>query len=259
MADYQKVEVVKDQPTEAFSEEDLANLEQAEQTQQAEQVEEPIQERPEWLPEKFNNPEDFAKAYSELEAAYTQSRQSNEGGEEGVETTDGVSGPISADSLNAYSNEFLETGDISEASREKIVEMGIPREYIDSYVSGQQALLKNHFNTIYDEVGGEEAYREMTAWAADNLPEGEQEAFNNAVSKGGQDEMMFAIRSLQSRWQAAGNTPRDLLQGNTGSEFAGSSFRSLAELTEAMKDPRYSKDAAYRKDIETRLNNSNIL
>ena len=256
MADYQKVEVVKDQPTEAFSEEDLANLEQSEETQQ---IEEPVQERPEWLPEKFNSAEDFAQAYSELEAAYTQSRQGNESGEEGVEEVNDVSGPISAESLNEFSSEFFETGDVSEESRKAIVDMGIPREYVDAYISGQQAVLKNHFDGIYSEVGGEESYNKMTSWAAENLPEGEQEAFNNAVSKGNPDEIMFAIRSLHSRWMAAGNAPRDLLQGNTSSEFSGSGFRSLAELTEAMKDPRYAKDAAYRQDIETRLNNSNIL
>ena len=261
MADYQKVEVVKEEPTGAFSEEDISNLEQQQQQEEGLQEQEMVQERPEWLPEKFGSPEDMAAAYSELEAAYTQQRQQSDtsNGEEGVEASGDLPVQITNESMSEYTQEFNETGDVSEASRQKIAEMGIPREYVDMYVEGQKAVVQNHFNNIYNEVGGPEAYKEMISWAAEDLPEGEQQAFNEAVTSGDQNQMMFAIRSLNSRWKSNNDAPAPLIQGNTGHEFAGTGFRSLAELTAAMKDPRYQKDAAYRQDIETRLSNSNIL
>ena len=36
---------------------------------------EEVQDRPDWLPEKFNTPEDMAKAYSELEQQFHSSRE----------------------------------------------------------------------------------------------------------------------------------------------------------------------------------------
>tara|TARA_R100001463_G_scaffold48735_1_gene98103 strand:+ start:1567 stop:1776 length:210 start_codon:yes stop_codon:yes gene_type:complete len=69
MAEFQRVEIPtpEDGP---FSEQDVNNLEQEEQAEvQEEQVNE---ERPQWLPEKFETPEEMAAAYSELQAQFTK-------------------------------------------------------------------------------------------------------------------------------------------------------------------------------------------
>jgi len=258
MAEFQRVEIPtpEDGP---FSEQDVNNLEQEEQAEvQEEQVNE---ERPQWLPEKFETPEEMAAAYSELQAQFTKERQSATESAESPEEASGDAPPATVESFKEFSNEFNETGDVSEESRNMIVEnMGLPREMVDAYVEGQKALLNTQFDSVYETVGGEDRYGEMMSWAADNLSEGDQNAFNDAVTQGSNDQMMFAIRNLSARWQlesGTGGTP--LIQGSTSSTGASGGFRSLAEMTTAMKDPRYAKDPAYRKDIETRLSNSNIL
>ena len=38
-------------------------------------AEAPVEQRPEWLPEKFNSPEDMATSYSELESKLGQDRE----------------------------------------------------------------------------------------------------------------------------------------------------------------------------------------
>ena len=259
MAEFQRVEIPiqEDGP---LSEQDVKNLEQeATPEGQEQQVDD---QRPEWLPEKFSNPEDLAKAYTELQSEFTKARQSGETGDETSSETVRGDQELSIESFSTFTDEFNETGDVSEEAREKIVnEMGLPREMIDGYVEGQKALLELHFKTVYGEVGGQENYEEMTKWAAEALPEGEQDAFNAAVMDGDQDQMFFAIRSLAARWKSetGGGSPTPLVQGSTSATGATGGFRSLAELTAAMKDPRYGKDPAYRKDIETRLSNSNIL
>ena len=258
MAEFQRVEVPapEDGP---LSQQDINNLEQEEQAEvQEEQVND---ERPEWLPEKFNTPEEMARAYSELQSQFTKQRQSEENGAEGSEKTDGVSEPLSVESFREFSDEFSETGDVSEASRQRIVsDMGLPREMIDAYVEGQKAVMEQQFSSVYNEVGGEDNYETMIEWAAENLTEGDQDAFNDSVTQGTNDQMMFAIRSLAARWRSeTGTNGAPLIQGSTGAQGAAGAFRSLAELTTAMKDPRYSTDPAYRKDIENRLSNSNIL
>jgi len=258
MSDFQRVDVPTPEDT-PFSEEDMKTIEQEEQAEvQEEQLNE---ERPEWLPEKFETPEEMAKAYSELQTQFTKERQTSEQGEEGSEETSGDPSTLSVESFQEFTHEFNETGDVSEESRNMIVEnMGLPREMIDAYVEGQKALMNTQFDSIYGEVGGEENYDSMVAWAAENISEGDQAAFNEAVTQGSNDQMMFAIRNLAARWQLENGSPAaPLIQGSTSATGATGAFRSLAELTSAMKDPRYTKDAAYRKDIEARLSNSNIL
>jgi len=268
MADYQKVEVGNAEAPQPFSEEDIKGLQEESEAQdlamEAKAAEEEQREaaivqetRPEWLPEKFDSPEDMAKAYSDLESEYTKSRQ--DGADEANEPDSGAN--ISLESFAEFNKEFTETGDISEENREKAVAWGIPRDIVDAYISGQQAILDTQFNSIYSEVGGEERYEEMLGWAKENLPEGEQDAFNDAVVGGTSDQMMFAIRSLAGRWMSStgATASQPLIQGDTGFAGASGAFRSTAELTAAMKDPRYGKDPAYRRDIENRLAHSNIL
>ena len=255
MGDYQKVEIIKEgEPDPAMQEERLEQ--EVSEEVQAEQVEE---QRPEWLPEKFNSPEDMARAYESLESEFTKKKQDSEVGEENAEKTDATSSPMSLETFSTFTDEFMETGDVSEESRKSIEEMGLPREIIDSYIEGQKSMLESQFNAIYSEVGGEENYGAMLEWAGENIPEDEQEAFNESVLNGTPAQMMFAIKSLASRWGGAESKASPLLQGSTGSVNASGAFRSLAQVTEAMRDPRYTKDAAYRKDVEARLANSNVL
>lgn len=259
MAEFQRVEIPvnEDGP---LSEQDVKNLEQETETQG--QEEQAHEERPEWLPEKFETPEDMAKAYSELQSEFTKKQQASETGSETTEENAGTTPEVSLESFQEFTKEFNETGDVSEESRQNIVDtMNLPREMVDGYIEGQRAVMDAHFNNIYGEVGGEEQYNEMLSWATENLPEGEQDAFNNAVMNGNTDQMNFAIKSLAARWKSNGGgaAPAPLIQGSTSASGASGGFRSLAELTAAMKDPRYAKDKAYRNDIETRLSNSNIL
>ena len=126
MSDYQKVEVGRGEEDGPFSEEDVQQLQAESDTQDADQEERVAveeeredeildEERPEWLPEKFGTPEDLAKAYSDLEAQYTQAQQGEDG--ETLPERDGVR---SLDDLTAFNQEFAETGDISEESRAKV-------------------------------------------------------------------------------------------------------------------------------------------
>jgi hypothetical protein len=48
-----------------------------------------------------------------------------------------------------------------------------------------------------------------------------------------------------------------MLSGKSA-KTAGDVFRSQAEVVQAMNDPRYEKDEAYRNDIFQKLERSNI-
>ena len=259
MADYEKVEIVRDSETEAPSlEQQAQEMEQRlgePQAPQEGQVEQVAEERPEWLPEKFDSPEALAAAYAALQSEYSRSRT----GEEVEEQPQGQF--ISAESMDPYTVEFEQTGDISETSRQAISEMGLPRDMVDRYVEGMKAQTAMELQEVYSSVGGPEAYEQMVNWAADNIPPEEIEAFNNVVMQGDENAVRFAVNSLKSRWESQGGRPepQSLIQGDTGYAQSSERFESLTQLTTAMKDPRYKTDPAYRRLVEAKLGQSSIL
>lgn len=269
MANYQKVEIGAEAASVPYSDEDKAKIEQLQEESAAQdaerldslekeqQAEAPLTEdpeRPEWLPEKFSDGESLAKAYTDLEAEFSK-RSSDESPKE----QEGGLQRLTVDDFKDFTEELGQTGDVSEDSKQQLIDWGLPKEIVDAHVAGQKAILQLQLNSVYNEVGGEKAYRGMIDWATQNLDAADQRAFDQAVSGGSEDQMMFAVRSLASRWSQAGGYSQELIQGSTGIEGASGGFRSLSELTAAMKDPRYAKDPAYRNDVEVKLSNSDIL
>lgn len=216
-------------------------------------------ERPEWLPEKFKTVEDFVKSYGELEKKL--------GGEKPAEPPKGETPPegdaeaakklVESKGLDfsKFESEYLETGTLSDEAFKALEEAGIGRNLVENYLAGQQALTSQITNQAYSIVGGEAEYKQMIEWAKDALSEGEIDAFNRSL--GDLNQAKFAIQGLAARYRSeVGKAPK-LLEGQTSGSSAGV-FRSAAELTAAMSDPRYANDPAYRADVMAKLARSNI-
>ena len=116
----------------------------------------------------------------------------------------------------------------------------------------------NYQSAVYDSVGGEEAYGEMTSWAQDNLSQGEIQAFDKAVTSGDLDMVKMAVTNLQSKYQAAEGTDPTLVSEGQSSNSAGGVFNSWAEVTSAMNDTRYESDVAYRQQVSAKLGRSKL-
>ena len=137
--------------------------------------------------------------------------------------------------------------------------MGIPENLVRAYVDGQKALVDSNTKTMMGYAGGEESYTQIQNWAAENLPEDEIDAFNGIIESGNMSSIKMAIQGLKSRYeQSNGSSGGRLIQGDVAGP-SGGAFRSIAEIVSAMKDPRYARDPAYRKDVESRVALSNAL
>lgn len=223
------------------------------------------EDRPGWLPEKFKSVEDMAKAYQELEkklgapkdapaaeAPKTPENPLEIKPEDAKETVENAG--LDFDALEA---EYMAKGTLSEASYERLEKAGIPRPIVDSYVAGIQAQARTLELEAYSAVGGEAQYKAMASWAASNLTQAEKDAFN-AATAGTKEQLMFAIQGLHAKYTAANGREPALLNAPNG-VASGPIFRSVAEMTTAMSDPRYQNDPAYRNDVQERLMRSNIL
>lgn len=236
MSNHQQIDIVRDTATSNNEVDALAVARAAQEAEQAEKR----PERPEWLPEKFTKPEELAAAYASLETKLNSSGKS-------------------LDSLDAYSDEFAKTGTLSEESLQEIVNLGIPEGTVRAYIAGQEALAENNLKGIMEVAGGQEQYNALVTWAQNNIPEEHVDAYNSIMENGDTATIKMAVAGLKARYEQSNGSmgkPGRLLQGGTTTE-SGGTFRSVAEIVSAMSDPRYSKDPAYRADVERRIATSN--
>lgn len=219
-------------------------------------------ERPEWLPEKFATVEDMAAAYAEMEKKLGAPKD-----------TDGEPTPAEAEAaeaaakavesagldMDALGEKIVKNGDLDAADYEALAKQGISKDMVQNYVSGQQAVADKMVAEMHETVGGEEAFTGLLEWGAENLSADEIASFNETIDTGKPAAVKLALQGLQARQQAQAGTPPNLLGGKRGAQNVGEVFRSTAEVTKAMGDPRYRTDPAYRADVMAKLGRSNVM
>jgi len=225
------------------------------QEEQATNEDTPSDDRPEWLPEKFESPAELAKAYANLEKEFHNKNREEEKSQVKLDTS-AVQTRV-GDALNSASAEYAERGDLTEASYAALEKNGISRELVKTYVDGYKASQEANTNAIMNEVGGKDNYAAMTEWASGSLTDSELATFNRVVESNDADTAKMAIKGLYARFLSDGGSPVKLMQG----QVAGAGitpFNSNAQMVDAMKDPRYAKDPAYRAQVEKRVGISRL-
>jgi hypothetical protein len=159
--------------------------------------------------------------------------------------------------INVFQQEYNELGGLSDDAYQALEEAGISNEMVNTWLAGQEAIADQSISQIYQSVGGEENYNAMLRWAGDNLQQWELDAFNNSVENL-DPNAMFAVQGLMARMQNAEGIPPRLMSGESIPSTAPR-FESLAQVTEAMRDPKYSSDPAYRAQVAQMLGNSTVL
>jgi len=219
-------------------------------------------ERPEWLPEKFKTPEDMAKSYAALE------KKMSGGKEEATAEETPTEIPSKDDAKEVATNagldfdamqvEYGSNGSLSDETYEAINKSGIPRDVVDSYIAGQEALATSIRTEMFSTVGGEENYGSMMSWATNNLSSSEIDSYNNVMGSADQNQIQLAVRGLNAQYQSDTGSNPSLLSGDTPANV-GSKFESVAQITAAMRDPKYKTDPAYRKTVEAKLARSSVI
>lgn len=161
--------------------------------------------------------------------------------------------------MSALTEEYMANGGLSDKSYEGLEKAGISKQYADNYIAGQRALGQQIGNSVKESVGGQEEYASMTEWAKANYTQDQIAAYDNAVNSGNIDTAMLAAKGLRADYQNTMGQEGETYSGRQAQpEQAGDVFRSNAEVTAAMKDPRYEYDSAFRKDVLDKLDRSDI-
>jgi len=199
--------------------------------------------RPDWLPEKFKSAEDMAKAYSELEKKQSEPVQSEDKTFENETTPTG---------MDKFYSEYQDKGELSQNSYDELSKMGLDKSLVDGYIAGQQSIANNEVQQIHNTVGGEENYTKVIEYAKTNLSEAEQTAFNDTLDNGSIEQVKFAVQAIASRAGVNAEQPQTMINGDS-IETNSDIFESSAQVIDAMNDPRYAKDPAFRKLVEEKI------
>lgn len=206
---------------------------------------------------KFNSQDDLIKSYQELEKKLGQPKLGDS------KPVNKLASPEKSNEVQAplvdfqrASQEYNQTGQISEKTISEFEKIGINKTYIDMYMKGVEALSDKFVQTAYQETGGEENYSKMVNWVSDNLSSEEIKKFNDGV---GQDDStaLYTIKGMYARFNQANREP-NLKLGETSIQSSGDSYESIAQMKEDMKNPKYNNDPAYRKMVENKLSRSKI-
>ncbi len=224
----------------------------------------PTEEAPEKILGKFDNVEALTAAYQELERKQSQGTEEEAAPEaetpEG-ETEQGDAEKLVADAGLVFTDleaKYAETQTLDEGDYAKLEEAGISKDMVDKYIEGQVASATLYQNEVFDSVGGEENFEAMSQWAGANMTVEDLNKYNADIDSGDKATVKNAVDLVNMKYQAAMGTTPNLINGDTGGG-TGSVFESVAQLTAAMKDPRYSTDSAYRAEVAAKLDKSNIL
>lgn len=238
-----------DQGQPEFSEDELNSIEVGNQLEEQQQ---------QLLAGKYESAEQLEQAYLELQKKFGSNQEeqptTEESSEEQVEDAQiDLMEALWQQSKSEYDEDTLESLRNSDPA-------DIAQAYLDYRAENQQHELTSEETTnLYDVVGGEEQYTNMLRWAAENCDEQTIEMYDAVMGKGDIESCFFAVQAMAFRMaELEGWQPDDFLSGRTPIQTADV-FRSQAEVVQAMSDPRYDVDPAYRQDIMNKLERSNDL
>lgn len=218
------------------------------------------EQQPALIDGKFKSQDDLLAAYKALEAKLGSQQPSpkkddqqpaqNQGGEQQPQpqTGEGID-------FDAMAQEITANGDISAQSRALLKKAGIPDAMVQSHIDNVKTQVATLQGAIHEAAGGKEQFEAMRQWAMTALNDTERD-FLGAQASQGPEQAKLAVGALRQRFEAVNGKLPSLVGGKPGSGLVG--FRSAAEMTTAMKDPRYKTDPAYRKDVEQRIEHASF-
>jgi len=233
------------------------NADEQESLQLGEEMEAQQDQR---LAGKYKNAEELEAAYLELQKKLGDQSSKEEPEETPEETPEEESSDSSLlDQLweqaqaDNYNDETLQQ--LAKADPNELAKM-----YLDYRSKAEKStapqMTEADATNLRNAVGGDEKYTEMIGWASDNLTAQEIELYDSVMERGDPASAYFAVQALAYRYQDANGVEGNLVQGKSPATSGG--FRSQAELVQAMSDPRYDSDPAYRQDVTRKLERSNI-
>ena len=205
---------------------------------------------------KYKNAEELEAAYIELQKKLGSNEDQKESEPEPEETEEETTDTSLFDKIWEESK-----GEFTEETLKELSNAD-PTDLANMYLEYRQSESKNQITAedataLKDAIGGEEQYKQLMGWAGDNLDEKEIDMYDAVMEAGDRNAAYFAMQALAYRYGESVGVEGKLVQGKAPTETT-KGFKSQAEVVNAMQDPRYDRDPAYRQEIMAKLERSNV-
>lgn len=163
-----------------------------------------------------------------------------------------VIGKVTEDDMAKYSEEVASKGDLSPETLAELESKGIPSDMARAHVMTMKAHLASQRNEVLSVVGGEDSFKVISEWAVQNLDASQRLAFNEAAKQGNVGVLKTMLVGIKAQYEAVmGTQGGTLLRGSSPS--AEAPFASRQEMIDAINNPKYRTDEAYRQRVAKRL------
>lgn len=229
---------------------------------------------PSQIPEQFEGDvEKAVEGYKQLQAKFTKASQELAAVKKAAETPpepkpeekptappaplkieDAPVEETPAVSWESIEEEFATTGTVSEDSIVKLTAMlKLPsRNFIDAHVAYMKDKREQAHKQAQDIAGGVENYNKVLAWAAKALSQAEKAALNASLNSPGWELAWTGLVTKFNKVNTDGANPRPNAPVATGGGDEVLPWGSQAEMTAAIRDPRYRLDPAYQAMVMKR-------
>ena len=226
--------------------------------------EQAVADQQQMLAGKFKDAEALEQAYIELQKKLGETNEDESVRDEEETAEEEVEANPTVDLINEASKLYAEKGELTPEIMEQFTSMS-STDLVNAYMEMQgnlpaaesPDLTDGEVNQIKNSVGGEEGYNQLMQWSGENLDQADIEAFDALVESGNARLIRLAVSGLKSEMEKAVGFDGEMVTGRAPNQPADV-FRSQAEVVEAMGDPRYDRDPAYRNDVFEKLSRSNI-
>ena len=205
---------------------------------------------------KYKDAQELEKAYMELEGKLGKKEEEPEVAEESEEPEEE---PDDVSFLDKLWDEAQ--GEFTDETMKELSSMDpkdLARMHLDYRNQNQRPQVTEQQVTQLKEVaGGEKEYESMINWANSTLTKQEIEMYDTVMEAGDPLGCFFAVQALKYRYDDASGVEGKMITGKAPSN-SGDQFKSNAQLVEAMNDPKYDNDPAFRKEVMEKLGRSNI-
>ena len=142
--------------------------------------------------------------------------------------------------------QIIEHGALTDDQKKALVEKGrVPEMLVDEYVELAKFRLEQTTADAIDYAGGAEDWNAISKWASDNLEASEKQHVNGLLAG---TDYKLGIDLIKTK-MAQGGVESQLISGDRPGGGSVAGFASRKEMTDAINDPKYKTDGAYRTEV----------
>ena len=215
---------------------------------------------------KFKDAEALEQAYIELQKKLgaTDESETDEVREQEDSSKEEVEVSPAAELITNASQMYADTGELTPEVMEQFNGMS-SADLVSAYMEMQgnlptapsPDLTDAEVNQIKNYAGGDEGYTQLMQWSGENLDQADVDAFDKLVDSGNARLIKLAVAGLKAEMEKSVGFEGEMATGRAPRQQADV-FRSQSEVVQAMSDPRYDRDPAYRNDVFEKLGRSNV-